>query len=145
MVEKYGETVYRLAFARTRNRTDADDIYQEVFLRYYRSLPHFESDEHEKAWFLRVTLNCANSFLSQRRAAPPSPSPAVHAVPEADPDLSAALDQLPARFREVIHLFYYEGYTAREIAALSDEKESTVRMRLTRARRKLRQLLKEDL
>ncbi len=70
VIEKYSNMVYRLAYARTGSRHDADDIYQEVFLRYFRRKPVFDSEEHRKAWLLRVTVNCSNSFLSapwQRR------------------------------------------------------------------------------
>ena len=55
---QYGDTVYRLAFAYTRNRADADDVFQEVFLRYFRRAPAFETEEHRKAWLIRVTINC---------------------------------------------------------------------------------------
>ena len=68
---QYGDTVYRLAFAYTRNRADADDVFQEVFLRYFRRAPAFETEEHRKAWLLRVTINRAKSCLSRRRPRAP--------------------------------------------------------------------------
>ena len=72
-VSLYGDTVYRLAYAKTGSRADADDIYQEVFLRYLRAKPALESANHAKAWFLRVTLNCMKSFWGspfRRRSVP---------------------------------------------------------------------------
>ena len=63
-VERYGAMVYRMAYAQTRSRHDADDIFQEVFLRYHRAAPSFESEEHRKAWLLRVTVNCARSLFT---------------------------------------------------------------------------------
>ena len=66
--ERYGNMVYRLAFAYARSKADADDIFQEVFLRYYRRAPAFQSEEHRKAWLLRVTINHAKSCLSARAA-----------------------------------------------------------------------------
>ena len=64
VIEKYSDMVYRLAYARTGSRHDADDVYQEVFLRYFRKKPVFDSEEHRRAWLLRVTVNCSNTFLS---------------------------------------------------------------------------------
>ena len=61
VVNKYADMVYRLAFAQVRSKSDADDIFQEVFLRYVRSKPVFENEEHRKAWLIRVTVNCSNN------------------------------------------------------------------------------------
>ena len=63
-MDKYSTMVYKLAFARTRNKENAEDIFQEVFLRYVRKQPKFESEAHEKAWFIRVTINCSKTLFS---------------------------------------------------------------------------------
>ena len=73
-VRRYSDMVYRLAFARTGNTADAEDVYQEVFLRYLRSDPQFTSEEHRKAWLLRVTINCAKSFMRRPGGGGRSPS-----------------------------------------------------------------------
>lgn len=144
--ERYGPMVYRLAYAQTRSRCDADDIFQEVFLRYHRSAPDFETEEHRKAWLLRVTANRAKSFLSspwRRRTAP-----LEDVYPYLDPEESAvdaALASLPPKYRAVIHLYYFEGYSSDEIAGLLECRPSTVRSRLSRARERLGSLLKEEL
>ena len=135
--ERYGPMVYRLAYAQTRSRCDADDIFQEVFLRYHRSAPAFETEEHRKAWLLRVTANRTKSLLAspwRRRAADPEESA-----------VDAAMASLPPKYRAVIHLYYFEGYTSDEIAGLLECKPSTVRSRLSRARERLGAILKEEL
>ena len=145
-VARQGAAVYRLAYAMARSRSDADDIFQEVFLRFHRSAPAFATPEHEKAWLLHVTANCARSLLAspwRRRTVPledvyPYTDPAASAVDD-------ALARLPGKYRAVIHLFYYEGYQTEEIARILGRSPSTVRAQLTRARRKLRELLKEEL
>ncbi len=144
--ERYGNTVYRLAFAYARSKADADDIFQEVFLRYYRRAPAFETEEHRKAWLLRVTINRAKSCLSRRVLhGPPQAEGAVPFSAPASMELHEALSKLAPKYRTVIHLFYYEGYTAEEIGALLHRKPATVRTQLTRARRRLASLLQDEI
>ena len=143
---QYADTVYRLAFAYTRNRADADDVFQEVFLRYFRRAPAFETEEHRKAWLLRVTINRAKSCLSCRVLhGPPQAEGAVPFSAPASMELHEALSKLAPKYRTVIHLFYYEGYTAEEIGALLHRKPATVRTQLTRARRRLASLLQDEI
>ena len=145
-VEQYGSAVYRLAYAMTRSRSDADDVFQEVFLRLHRSAPVFANEAHRRAWLLRVTANRARSLLSSswRKRVLPLEDVYVYTDPEAS-DVDAAMARLPGKYRAVIHLFYYEGYQTEEIAQILGRSPSTVRAQLTRARQKLRELLKEDL
>ena len=145
-VECYGTAVYRLAYAMTRSRHNADDIFQEVFLRDHRAAPAFASEEHRRAWLLRVTANCAKSLLASPWRRRMIPLEDVYAY--SDPTESAvdmALARLPGKYRSVIHLFYYEGYRTEEIARILGRSPSTVRAQLTRARERLRDLLKEEL
>ena len=145
VIRSYSDMVYRLAFARTGTRHDADDVYEEVFLRYLKKKPKFQSEEHRRAWLIRVTINCSNTFLTsawQRR---------VQELPEdlpfrqqEDYQLYDQLQQLSAKYRSVIHLFYYEEMSVEEIGAILHRKPSTVRTQLTRAREQLRQILKEE-
>lgn len=145
LIRAHGSTVYRLAYAQTRSRHDADDVFQEVFLRVAQHRPIFDSDEHAKAWLLRVTLNCLKSHWRtawRRHDVPlderiPFPAPEERALDE-------ALRQLAPKYRAAVHLFYYEGYSAEEIARMTGEKPSTIRTRLTRARAQLRDLLKGE-
>lgn len=146
LVLAYGEMVYRLAYAHTRSRSDADDIFQEVFIRVVRNCPLFEDGEHEKAWLIRVTLNCIKSHwrMAWRRYDAPLDDRIPYQEPE-DYALDEALRKLSPKYRTAIHLFYYEGYSAEEIAGLYGEKPSTVRTRLTRARKKLRELMEGEI
>ena len=145
-VEQYGTMVYRLAYAQLRSRHDADDVFQEVFLRYHRAAPPFESEEYRKAWLLRVTANCANSLAASPWRKRSVPLEDVYAYSDQEESgLDAALAQLPAKYRSVIHLYYYEGYSTEEIARILGRRASTVRAQLTRARQTLARLLKENL
>lgn len=144
-VRRYSDMVYRLAFARTGNTADAEDVYQEVFLRYLRSDPQFTSEEHRKAWLLRVTVNCAGDLhrAVQRRRTVPLEEGAWVPGPEPDGILEAVLT-LPEVYRVPIHLFYYEELSVAEIAALLGRSEGAVKTRLSRARDLLRAQLKGE-
>lgn len=144
VVSCYGAMVYRLAYARLQNRHDADDIFQEVFLRYVRRAPTFASYEHGKAWFLRTTINCCKNFwMSAWRRK----TTAWTEVPEqgllyedAETQLLAqGMAELPVKYRTVLHLYYYEGLTAEEIGRLQHIPAGTVRMQLSRGRKRLRE------
>ena len=139
IVRKYADTVYRLAFSQMRNSYDAEDVFQEVFLRYFRKKPQFKNDEHEKAWFLRVTINCAKKYWASawvRRTEPVSEELPFENMREFE--LFDAVGTLPQKYRVVIHLYYFEGYSTAEIAAITGQREPTVRSQLARARAKLR-------
>ena len=150
MISCYGNMVYRLAYARLQNRHDADDIFQEVFLRYVRRAPVFESYEHGKAWFLRTTINCCkNLWMSawHRKTtalAEVEEQPVYYENEEAQM-LAEALASLPVKYRTVLHLYYYEGLTAEEISRIQQIPAGTVRMQLSRGRTMLKDaLLKEQ-
>ena len=144
-VDRWGPAVYRLACAVTGSRSDADDVFQEVFLRSHRAAPDFESETHEKAWLLRVTVNRCKSLLASPWRKRSIPLEDVYACP--GPEASAvaeALAALPPGDRTLLHLSYYEGYRTEEIARLLGRNGATVRSQLTRARQKLGRLLKEE-
>ena len=147
LILKYEKTVYKLAYSYMKNRQDTDDVYQEVFLRFFRRKPEFESEEHEKAWFIRTTINCCKSCLTsgwvkrtmalEERTLGREESYEM----EEQSELFYAVMNLPGKYRTVIHLFYYEGYTVKEIAELLDEKVTTITTRLGRGREQLREVL----
>lgn len=144
IVDKYSDMVYRLAFARTRNKENADDVFQEVFLRYIRKQPKFENEEHEKAWFIRVTINCSkNLFNFLKRVNFEEFDENISEESKPDEIMDEFLDMLPIDYRTVIHLFYYERISTADISKLLNKKESTVRMQLTRARRMLKDMMEE--
>lgn len=145
VIEYYSDMVYRLAFARTGTKQDAEDVYEEVFLRFLKRKPKFESEEHRKAWFLRVTVNCSNTFLSsvwQKRTE--GLSEEIPFTEKEHQHLYQELQKLPGKYRSVIHLFYYEELSVEEIGQVLNRKSATVRTQLTRAREMLRGMLKEE-
>lgn len=143
LIARNAEAVYRLAYARLGNKADADDIFQQVFLRYLKRRPIFANAEHERAWFLRVCANCTKSWWNSayRRRSSALSADIAYEQPEKI-ELVAYLRRLPQDYRTVLHLFYYEDMSTADIASLLGRKESTVRMQLTRARRRLKEILK---
>jgi RNA polymerase sigma-70 factor (ECF subfamily) len=144
-VRKYESRLYRTAIAIMGNRADAEDIVQDAFIKVLEKRPSFESPEHEIAWLIRVTVNLCRSRL--RSTWWKKTEPLLDSYParfESEQQLMETILSLPAKYRIVLHLFYYEGYSTREIADITDQKESTVRSQLTRARQKLGALLKEE-
>lgn len=145
LLDQYGAMLFRIAYARTQSRSDAEDIVQETWVRYFRTAPELESEEHRKAWLLRVCLNCANSFLAsawRRHSAPLDETLPGDSSPESDRlDVLAAVRALPDKYRTVVHLFYYEELSVREIAEIVGSREAAVKTQLHRAR----QMLKEKL
>lgn len=145
VILRYYKMVYRLAFARTGRREDAEEITQEVFLRFLHKAPEFTSEEHQKAWLLRVTVNCCNSILrSFWRRQVGELTEDVPFEEKEDLLLYRELQKLPEKYRQVIHLFYYEEMSVAEIAGLLHGKESTIRTQLTRARAMLKEVLGDD-
>ena len=141
-MERCGDAVYRLALCRLGGRADAEDVYQEVFLRLLRDTTDFRDDEHLKAWLLRVTVNCCNDLRRSawfRRTAPLEAAPdAAAPAQDGNDELWQAVRALPDDLRIVVWLHYVEGYGTDEIAPLVGCCPATVRTRLHRARKKLR-------
>lgn len=145
VVDRQADAVYKLAFAQLRNRSDADDVFQEVFLRYVKKSPSFESAEHERAWFLRVTLNCCKRLWASpwRKRSVPLEETIQADTPE-NHYLAEELKKLPKKYGAVLHLFYWEDMTVEEIADLLGLRPGTVKSRLSRGREKLRDNLKGE-
>ena len=146
-VERWGDMVWRLALVRTANVSDAEDVFQEVFLRYFRHEDRFDSDEHRKAWLIRCTVNRAKSLHASpwRRRTVPLETAAQIGVEDEYREVYSAVLSLPAKYRAVIHLFYFEGLTTAEIAGHLGIAEGTVRSQLSRGRALLREALKEEI
>ncbi len=145
VIEYYSPMVYRLAFARTGTTQDAEDVYQEVFYRYLKNKATFVSEEHRKAWLLRVTVNCSNTLLSSSwRKRRTELSEELPFEDKRRQSLYEELQHLPRKYRDVIHLFYYEELSVEEIGKVLRRKPSTVRTQLTRAREMLRKIMKEE-
>ncbi len=142
-VEKYFDMIYRLALSQTKSHEHADDVVQETFLRYIRSEKKFESDEHIKAWLIRVALNCSkNVFMSSWTKKTVPLSDDITFDTEEKHDVYYAVLELPQKYRTVIHLFYYEDFSISDIAKYLNRNESTIKSQLSRGRNMLREKLK---
>jgi RNA polymerase sigma-70 factor (ECF subfamily) len=144
----YADTVRRICLMHLKNTTDTEDVFQEVFLKYVLRDAAFESDEHEKAWIIRVTVNaCRDVLKSFFHRNVTSIGELFSEPPELQPQETKLLEAvlaLPEKYRDVIYLHYYEGYTAQEIGALLDKKENTIYTWLARARGELKKELGGD-
>lgn len=142
VIRIYSGLVYRIAYSQTQSKSDAEDIFQEVFLDYLKSAPEFESEEHRKAWLIRVTVNrCKKLWRTPwRRKTVLVDEPELCQSP-AEAAVREQVALLPQNYRAVLYLYYYEGYSTEEIAGILHLNPPNVRARLTRARK----LLKEHL
>ena len=155
VLELYNKMVYRLAYARTGNVQDAEDVLQEVFLRYIRADKTFNDEEHRKAWLLRVTVNCSKTLVTsawnRRRSDEETDDGFLGAEDrelerwDTDSVVLEAVKSLPEKYRVVVHLFYYEELTVEEIGRITGAGLSAVKTRLHRARNMLKKILKEEL
>ena len=147
-MERYADTVWRLCLIHLKNRADAEDVFQTVFLKYVLSTAAFESDEHEKAWFIRVTVNACRDLLRsffRSRTVPLDELADLPAnVPEDHREVLDAVLALPAKYRDVVYLHYYEGYTAPEIGYMLGKNVNSVYTLLARAKRQLAEMLGGD-
>ena len=145
LFDRYHEMVYRLALAATHSIHDAEDVTQTVFLKLLDGCPN-PKPGRERAWLASVTVNACRdlSRSSQRNKTEPLDEMIPFSAPE-EASLFDAVMELPAKYRLVIHLHYYEGYSGVEIAQMLNVKPSTVSMRIHRARNMLRSKLKEEL
>ena len=148
VIEAYQSTVYGIALTRVKNRADADDIYQEVFLTYFRKNPQCNDPGHLKAWLINTTINCTKKHLRQRRRAgvPLEELPEeVYALEDSgDISLYEALCVLPEPYRMALHLFYFEDMPTQAIAKALGQRPGTVRTQLSRGRALLREKLEGD-
>lgn len=151
-IDRYADMVYRLALSQMKNKSDADDIFQEVFVRLVRHIEELQSWEHVKAWLIKVTINCAKKHFESywhknvaymdetERLEDETDS---YEIPEEHP-VRIAVEKLPAKYRLVVHLFYYEQLTITQIAQMTNQKETTVKSQLFRAREMLKEELEGD-
>ena len=146
-VEAYGDRLYRVAFGWCKNRPDAEDMVQNAFIKYLRADKAFAGEEHVRAWLIRVVINDCKKLMrscARTRCEPLEEyAQRLYADEPADGDLFLAVMSLPQNERVAIHLYYYEGYSVREIGKLLRVNESTIQSRLASARKKLKSKLKE--
>lgn len=145
-VERYADTLFRLAYSYLKNRADAEDVMQETLLKLYLERGGFQSPDHERYWLVRVAVNECRKLLRspwRRRTAPlEEAGEPVFETPEQS-GLFRQVMALPPKYRAAIYLHYYEGYPVAEIAAAMGANPSTVQTWLMRARGKLKLILQE--
>jgi len=148
LVEKYQDKLFAAAFSVCKNPQDAEDAVQESFISYHGSTKEFESEEHIKAWLLRVVINRAKNCCRSlwRRAVVPLEDYAdsLEFQCSEDRELFETVMALPEKYRIALHLYYFEDYPVKDIAKILSISESNVKVRLSRARAMLKEILKED-
>lgn len=160
-INAHSDMLYKIAFLQLRNGQDAEDVVQETFYQFIKANRKFESPEHEKAWLIKVTLNgCRKIWRSawyrRTEAMPEREIPLKRDCTsesvmekealqkEQNREIMEAVMKLPRKYREVIHFFYFQQMSIKEICLVTDRKESTVTSQLTRGRELLRKNLKEE-
>lgn len=148
LIERYQNNLYAVAFNVCKNAVDAEDVVQDTFIQYHTSKKDFENEQHIRAWLIRVTINKAknmnHTFWRQNKMSLDDyVETLTFEAPESE-NLFEAVMKLPEKYRIVIHLFYYEDYNIREIADILKITESNVKIRLSRGRTLLKEVLKEE-
>ena len=146
LLEKYGDMVFRVAYTYMRNQADAEDVAQDVFLKILEKMPDFNDETHEKSWIIRTTINICKNKLKlfwNRNTSPIEKAEGIFTVDKYDEEgVFGAVLNLPKKYRMVVYLYYYEGYTTPEIGRILGKGDATVRSMLHRARLLLKSELK---
>ncbi len=144
VIDSYSDTIYRICLVYLKNRLDAEDAYQEIFIKIIEKAPNFNNDNHQKGWLITVTINHCKNLLKKKK---------YHHTLLLDENLISnkenkenkeilqTIFNLPLNYRNVIYLYYYEGYSTKEISNILQAKESTIRTWLKRARENLKIML----
>lgn len=145
VLDKYGDSILRIGYSYLHNMSDAEDILQDTIMQYIKTKPTFNGIGHEKAWLLRVAANLSKNKIEYNKYRE-TDELMEELVSEEKEDLAfvwEAVKSLSPKYREVIHLYYQEGYMTKDIASILGRNESTVRSDLKRGREQLKQILKE--
>ena len=147
-VERYSDMVRRLCMIHLKNYADTEDIFQTVFLKYVLSSVSFENEEHEKAWFIRVTINACKdllkSFFRSRTVSLDEIAEQSSEMTTDDREVLEAVLSLPQKYKDVVYLHYYEGYTAPQISRILGKNVNTIYTLMNRSRQLLRDRLGGD-
>lgn len=147
-ISQYADMVYRIAVTITRNKADADDVFQETFLRLVKNQTKIQSEEHLKAWLIRVAGNCAKTMVmspwnQKTQGFLGEDAKGMKGTDEEQSQLLSELHTLPRKYSLVLYLFYYEGYSVKEIARLLEKNENSIKTLLKRGRNLLKKSLEE--
>lgn len=146
VVEEFSNMIYKIAYQNVLSIADAEDIVQEVFIKLIKNRTKcFENREHLKAWLIKVTINQCRDFrrLFMRRKEIPTDN-LPHILKKNEIAILEEISQLPKDERNIIYLYYYEGYKIKEIAEILNKNQNTVNSKLIRGRKKLRTLIEEQ-
>ena len=143
ILDTYSKMIVRLAFTYTKNLCDAEDIAQDVFVSLIEKNKEFENSEHEKAWLIRVTVNKSKNFVKSAwvKKTVPIDEALTKSTEEKNDDILAEVLAMPEKYRTVIHLFYYEGYSIKEISEILGKSTGTIGTWLSRGREILKKRL----
>ena len=148
IIDKYADMVYRIALTQMKNVDDAQDIFQEVFLRLVKHMDQLETEEHIKAWLIRVTINCSKTNLMsawrKHTVALEEEQNQIAFETKEQSDLYEQIQKLQKKYRTVLYLFYYEELSVREISEITNQKETTIKSQLSRARNMLKDQLEKS-
>lgn len=146
ILTRFGDSILRYAYTYLHNMSDAEEVLQDTLVQFLKTAPEFENENHEKAWLLRVAGNLSKNRIEYNKIRE-TDELNDELIAEDREDLSFVWDavkSLPVKYREVIHLFYHEGYQTAQIAKVLGRNESTVRSDLRRGREKLKEVLKGE-
>ncbi len=147
LVKKYASLIYRVAYARLQNVPDAEDITQEVLLKYIKADKRFNDEDHRRMWLIRVTVNAVNSLArtAWHKTTVPLDEAEELSYTDAEPlGIRDAVERLPEKYRIPIHLYYFQDMTIQQISTAMDCAEGTIKSLLSRGRSLLKQMLKEE-
>ena len=147
-IELYADMIKKICMLHLKNHADTEDIFQTVFLKYMTASPVFENQEHEKSWLIRVTINACHdlirSFFRSKTVSLDAVSEQLSELSIPDRDVLEAVLSLPVQYKDVVYLYYYEGYSAVEIAGILHKKVNTIYTLLSRAKALLKKTLGGD-
>lgn len=145
LIETYSDMLIRISYSYMKNLSDAEDITQEVFIKLLEKRPNFKNGTHEKSWLIRVAINLSKDKLksSYFKNTTSLEDDFVDTTQE-DTDVIQAVLSLPVKYRSIVFLYYYENYSISEISNILNIKESTIGSQLSRGRKLLKSILKED-
>ena len=149
-IERYSNTVRRLCMIHLKNEADTEDIFQTVFLKYVLSSVSFESEEHEKAWLIRTAINYCKDVMKSSHwkreiGLDGGKPPEAGVVPNEYSEVYEAMMELPEKYRVILYLHYYEGYSQKEIARMMKTNASTLRSRFAKAKELMKVYLEEEM
>lgn len=142
IIDNYSDMVYKVALTRCGTVENAEDVFQNVFMKLSEKMPKFKTEEHKKAWLIRVTINFSknmNTSAWNKRVVTLDEN--IEFETKEEQDVFSVVSNLPQNYKTVIYLFYYEGYKVKEISKLIKKSEGTVKTWLARGRMALKEKL----